>query len=275
MVRQSVKGRLCAPPGWGKEVFAARRDGKGSIREMENAKILVVEDDNPVRSLICTTLKMHGYEYLEAENGNKGLMMASSHNPSIILVDLGLPDMDGTELIRQVRTWSSLPILVISARSDDSDKIEALDSGADDYITKPFSVEELLARLRATFRRLNYLQNSDREESSVYVNGPLSIDYAANTVCLDQEELHLTQTEYRLLCLLAKNTGKVLTYKFITRNIWGSSWENNTATLRVVMTSLRKKLSPTPQDGEDGDRRQREPMIQTHVGIGYRMVKIV
>ncbi len=241
---------------------------------MENAKILVIEDDNPVRSLICTTLKMHGYEYLEAENGNKGLMMASSHNPSIILVDLGLPDMDGTELIRQVRTWSSLPILVISARSDDSDKIEALDSGADDYITKPFSVEELLARLRATFRRLSYLQNSDREESSVYVNGPLFIDYAANTVCLDQEELHLTQTEYRLLCLLAKNTGKVLTYKFITRNIWGSSWENNTATLRVVMTSLRKKLSPPPQDGEDGDRRQREPMIQTHVGIGYRMVKI-
>ncbi len=232
---------------------------------METSKILVVEDDRPVRNLITTTLKMHGYPYLEAADGAEALMMASSHNPSILLLDLGLPDMDGIEVIRQVRTWSSMPIMVISARSEDSDKIDALDCGADDYITKPFSVEELLARLRATVRRLNYLQNAAGEESPVYENADLKIDYAANTVYLKEEELHLTQTEYRLLCLLAKNTGKVLTYKYITQNIWGSGWENNMATLRVVMTSLRRKLCCSKED---------EPMIQTHVGIGYRMVKI-
>jgi two-component system KDP operon response regulator KdpE len=191
-------------------------------------------------------------------------MMASSYNPSILLLDLGLPDMDGTEVIRQVRSWSQAPILVISARSDDTDKIGALDAGADDYITKPFSVEELLARLRVTLRRLNYLENLAGKESSIYVNAGLKIDYAAHTVFLNEDELHLTQTEYRLLCLLAKNTGKVLTYKYITQNIWGSSWENNMATLRVVVTTLRRKLSS----------QESEPMIQTHVGIGYRMVKL-
>lgn len=232
---------------------------------MEASKILVVEDDLPVRNLITTTLKMHGYSYLQAKNGEEALMLASSHNPSILLLDLGLPDMDGIDVIRSVRTWSSMPVLVISARSDDSDKIEALDCGADDYITKPFSVEELLARVRATFRRLNYLHNTSGTEASVYTNGPLKIDLAANMVLLDENELHLTQTEYRLLCLLAKNTGKVLTYKYITQNIWGSSWENNMATLRVIMTSLRKKLCSS---------QEKEPMIQTHVGIGYRMVKL-
>ena len=171
--------------------------------ETETSKILVVEDDKPVRNLIATTLKMHGYSYLEAVNGTEALMMTSSYNPSILLLDLGLPDMDGTEVIRQVRSWSQAPILVISARSDDTDKIGALDAGADDYITKPFSVEELLARLRVTFRRLNYLQNIAGAESSVYVNAGLKIDYAAHTVFLKEEELHLTQTEYRLLCLLA------------------------------------------------------------------------
>ena len=232
--------------------------------ETETSKILVVEDDKPVRNLIATTLKMHGYSYLEAVNGTEALMMASSYNPSILLLDLGLPDMDGTEVIRQVRSWSQAPILVISARSDDTDKIGALDAGADDYITKPFSVEELLARLRVTFRRLNYLENLAGKESSIYVNAGLKIDYAAHTVFLNEDELHLTQTEYRLLCLLAKNTGKVLTYKYITQNIWGSSWEDNMATLRVVVTTLRRKLSS----------QESEPMIQTHVGIGYRMVKL-
>ncbi len=231
---------------------------------MEMSKILIVEDDKPVRNLITTTLRMHGYPYLEASGGGEAVMMASSHNPSIVLLDLGLPDMDGMEVIRQIRSWSSMPILVISARSDDRDKIDALDLGADDYITKPFSVEELLARLRVTFRRLSHLQNMEGKESPVYTNGELKIDYSANTVLLKEEELHLTQTEYRLLCLLSQNTGKVLTYKYITQNIWGSSWENNLATLRVVMTSLRRKLGSGPD---------REPMIQTHVGIGYRMVK--
>ncbi len=232
---------------------------------METSKILVVEDDKPVRNLITTTLRMNGYAYLEATGGAEAVMLASSHNPSIVLLDLGLPDMDGMEIIRQIRAWSSMPILVISARSDDRDKIDALDLGADDYITKPFSVEELLARLRVTFRRLSHLQNIENAETPVYTNGELKIDYSANTVFVNGTELHLTQTEYRLLCLLAQNTGKVLTYNYITRNIWGSSWENNLATLRVVMTALRRKL---------GSGKESEPMIQTHVGIGYRLVKI-
>ena len=232
---------------------------------METSKILVVEDDKPVRNLITTTLRMHGYTCLEAAGGSEAVMMASSHLPSIVLLDLGLPDMDGMEVIRQIRSWSSMPILVISARSDDRDKIDALDLGADDDITKPFSVEELLARVRVTFRRLAHLQKMEGAESPLYSNAGLKIDYSANTVFLNGTELHLTQTEYRLLCLLAQNTGKVLTYNYITRNIWGSSWENNLATLRVVMTSLRRKLSSS---------KDSEPMIQTHVGIGYRMVKI-
>ncbi len=231
---------------------------------MDSHKILIVEDDAPVRNLIVTTLETNGYSYLEAADGQQALMTASSHNPSIMLVDLGLPDMDGTEVIRRIRSWSNMPIIVISARSEDADKIEALDCGADDYITKPFSVEELLARLRATFRRLSYLQTQTGERQSVYSNGKLLIDLAANIVKFNGQELHLTPTEYRLLCLLANNTGKVLTYKFITQGIWGSSWENNMATLRVVMTSLRKKL-------DSGDE---EPMIQTHVGIGYRMMRV-
>ena len=227
--------------------------------------ILVVEDDAAVRSLMAVTLDTQGYRYHLAPNGSSALIEASTQQPAVMLLDLGLPDMEGVEVIRRIRNWSSMPILVVSARSDDSDKIEALDCGADDYITKPFSVEELLARLRVTFRRLNYLQDRTGEETSVYQNGTLKIDFAANTVFLDEEELHLTQTEYRLLCLLAKNTGKVLTYKYITQMIWGSSWENNMATLRVVVTSLRKKLGCGPE---------KEPVIQTHVGIGYRMVKL-
>lgn len=231
---------------------------------MDSQKILIVEDDAPVRNLIITTLETNGYAWLESASGQEALMTAASHNPSIILLDLGLPDMEGTEVIRRIRSWSAVPIIVISARSEDRDKIEALDCGADDYMSKPFSVEELLARLRATFRRLRFMQAQAGGGLSPYTNGKLLIDPAANIVTMDGEELHLTPTEYKLLCLLANNTGKVLTYRFITQGIWGSSWENNMATLRVVMTSLRKKL-------DCGDE---EPMIQTHVGIGYRMVRL-
>ncbi len=145
---------------------------------MNKPTILVVEDDSSVRSLITTTLKAHGYKFLTAANGEMAVMMASSHNPDIMLLDLGLPDIDGVEVIRRIREWSNLPIIVLSARSEDSDKIEALDQGADDYLTKPFSVDELLARLRVTQRRLN-LQASGEVGSSVFVNGPLKIDFAA------------------------------------------------------------------------------------------------
>lgn len=231
---------------------------------MNNAVILVVEDDIPVRNLIVTTLKTHEYRYLTAKNGSEAVMAASSHNPDVVFLDLGLPDMDGIEVIRQIRSWSNMPIIVISARSEDADKIEALDAGADDYLTKPFSVEELLARLRATMRRLS-LMNSDGADRSVYTNGKLTIDYSAGVACLDGEELKLTSMEYKLLCLLAKNTGKVLTHKYITQNIWGRSWDNDIASLRVFMTTLRKKIEP---------QKDSPKYIQTHIGIGYRMMKV-
>lgn len=232
---------------------------------MNKPLILVVEDDNSVKNLITTTLKAHDYRYLSACNGEMAILDASSHNPDIVLLDLGLPDMDGVEVIQKIRSWSNLPIIVISARSEDSDKIEALDAGADDYLTKPFSVEELLARLRVTQRRLLMMKNDSSAENAVFVNGELRIDYAAGCVFLEKEELHLTPIEYKLLCLLSRNVGKVLTHTYITQNIWGSNWENDVASLRVFMATLRKKI----------ENRQDSPQyIQTHIGVGYRMIKV-
>ena len=183
--------------------------------------ILVVEDDAAVRNLMAVTLDTQGYRYHLAKNGAEALIEASTHQPSVMLLDLGLPDMEGVDIIRKVRGWTSMPIIVISARSEDPDKVEALDAGADDYLTKPFSVDELLARLRVALRRLN-TEGQTGQESAVYENGNLSIDYAAGCAYLSGEEIHLTPIEYRLLCLLAKNTGKVLTHNYILKEIWGS-----------------------------------------------------
>lgn len=149
---------------------------------MNKSLILVVEDDPAVRNLISTTLETHGYRYLTAPNGEAAILEASSHNPDVILLDLGLPDLDGITVIKKIRTWSNVPIVVISARSEDTDKISALDAGADDYLTKPFSVEELLARLRVTFRRLNHVQNIGAGTDAVFTNGALKLDYAAGCV---------------------------------------------------------------------------------------------
>ncbi len=171
---------------------------------MNKPLILVVEDDMPIRNLITTTLKAHGYRSITALNGETAILEASSHNPDIMLLDLGLPDIDGVEVIHRVRSWSNMPIIVISARSEDSDKIKALDAGADDYLTKPFSVEELLARLRVTQRRLSALQIGAVNTESVFVNGKLKVDFAAGCAFLDGQELHLTPSEYKLLCLLCK-----------------------------------------------------------------------
>ncbi len=231
---------------------------------MNKPTILVVEDDKPVRNLITTTLKTHDYKYIIAASGAEAVTQASSHNPDVVFLDLGLPDFDGIEVIRQIRSWSNMPIIVISARSEDDDKIGALDAGADDYLTKPFSVEELLARLRVTVRRLSLI-SAGTEESAVYVNGALKIDYSGGCAFLGDEELKLTPSEYKLLCLLAKNTGKVLTHTYITQNIWGRSWDNDVASLRVFMATLRKKL----ERGENAPQ-----YIQTHIGIGYRMMKV-
>lgn len=224
-----------------------------------NCLILVVEDDTPVRNLISTTLASHDYQYMTAATGEQAIREASDHSPDIILLDLGLPDLDGVEVIRSVRSWSVTPIIVISARSEDTDKIEALDAGADDYLTKPFSVEELLARIRSTQRRLTYMKQSGPDKPS-FNNGALKIDYAGKTVYVNGEQIHLTPIEYKLLDLLSHNVGKVLTYQFITKNVWGSSYDSDIASLRVFMAGLRKKLHG-------------ESSIQTHIGIGYCMVR--
>ena len=180
------------------------------------------------------------------------------------MLDLGLPDIDGVEVISKIRGWSAVPIIVISARTEDSDKIGALDAGADDYLTKPFSVEELLARVRASLRRSG-MAGAGAAESSTFDNGPLHIDFAAGCATLAGEELQLTPTEYKLLALLAKNVGKVLTHTFITHEIWGTSWDSDIASLRVFMRTLRKKVEADPAHPQ---------LIQTHVGVGYRMQRL-
>ena len=226
-------------------------------------QILVVEDDAAVRSLISTALEMHSYRFAAVGTGEAAVMEAASHNPDLVLLDLGLPDIDGVEVIERLRGWATMPIIVISARGEDSDKIAALDAGADDYLTKPFSVDELLARVRASLRRGQMAGGG--EESSVFENGGLKIDYAAGCAWLDGVELHLTPIEYKLLVLLARNVGKVLTHTFITKEIWGTSWDNDVASLRVFMATLRKKIEADPA----------HPIyIQTHVGVGYRMQRL-
>ena len=230
---------------------------------MDKWKVMVVEDDAPVRHLITASLSAEDYTVIVAHTAAEAVNLATTRNPNMILLDLGLPDGDGVEVIKQIRVWTETPIIVISARDEDTDKIEALDAGADDYLTKPFSVAELLARLRATQRRLAYLAAGNTD--AVFRNGDLVIDYAAGRAYLAGQELKLTPIEYRLLCLLAQNVGKILTHKYITQKIWGIGWENNIASLRVFMATLRKKLE-TSQDSPT--------YIQTQIGVGYRMLKL-
>ena len=230
---------------------------------MYKAKILVVEDDPAISNLIRTTLETQDYQFHTAQNGSGALMEAVSYNPDVMILDLGLPDMDGVDIIKKVRGWSSLPIIVVSARTEDRDKVEALDAGADDYLTKPFSIEEFLARLRAALRR-SHTEAKAGEESSLYTNGDLTIDFAAGCAYVKGEEIHLTPIEYKLLCLLAQNTGKVLTHNHILKEVWGGAQASDIPSLRVCMATLRKKIEQHP----DAPR-----YIQTHVGVGYRMLR--
>ena len=229
----------------------------------KDVRILVVDDEERIRRLLKMYLERENYIIDEAEDGNVALAKALTNDYDIILLDLGLPDMDGVEIIKNVREWSNIPIIVISARSEDTDKIAALDFGADDYITKPFSVEELLARIRVATRRLNSM--NEKQAESIFKNGDLTIDYSAGCVYLYDKELHLTPIEYKLLCLLSKNVGKVLTHTYITMEIWGTTLESDVASLRVFMTTLRKKIE---QDSIESK------YIQTHIGVGYRMLRI-
>lgn len=232
---------------------------------MNRPKILVVEDDHAVANLIATTLSTQNYQYRVAHTAAEALVETLGFVPDVMLLDLGLPDCDGVEIIRKIRSWSSMPIIVVSARCEDADKVVALDAGADDYMTKPFSVEELLARLRVTLRRVRYESEAQSREGHIYENGELRIDYAAGCAYLRDESIHLTPIEYKLLCVLARNTGKVLTHNYILKEVWGSPMASDIPSLRVYMTTLRKKLDL--ENTEQG-------YIQTHIGIGYRMVRL-
>lgn len=231
---------------------------------MYKPKILVVEDDVAITNLIRTTLDTQNYQYHTAKNGAGALLDAVSYNADVIILDLGLPDMDGVDIIKKIRGWSNVPIIVVSARSEDQDKVEALDAGADDYLTKPFSIDELLARLRVALRRSHAEENPAQTQSSVYKNGDLTIDYAAGCAYMKDKEVHLTPIEYKLLCVLAKNTGKVLTHNYILKEVWGSALASDTPSLRVFMATLRKKIEQNPSAPQ---------YIQTHIGVGYRMIR--
>lgn len=224
-------------------------------------EILVIEDEKAIRNLITTTLELNDYNFHIAVNGNEGIEKLRNNNISMILLDLGLPDIDGIEVVRKVREFSDVPIIVISARMEDQDKIEALDVGADDYLTKPFSVGELLARIRALSRRKD---SSNTEKEAEFINDNLRIDYLNGLVMVNDIEIHVTPIEYKLLKILSKNINKVLSYNFILKEVWGSEFIDDTKSLRVFMANLRKKLEVAGFDKEH---------IQTHVGVGYRMLK--
>lgn len=230
----------------------------------ENIKILIVEDDRAVRNLISTTLQINDYEYDLAIDGKNALQLMTSNKYDIVFIDLGLPDIDGIEIIKKFRDFSTTPIIVISARTNDEDKIEALDAGADDFLTKPFNVDELLARVRSTLRRINYAENNSVEDKISFENGDIRIDYPSRSVFIKGEEIHLMPIEYSLLCLLAENVGKVLTHQYILKNIWVNYLASDLSSLRVYMTSLRKKIEKLTDD----------KYIQTHVAVGYKMIRI-
>lgn len=224
--------------------------------------ILVVDDEKSIRSFLQVSIEMQGYKCIDASDGATALMLASSRKPDVMILDLGLPDIDGVEVIKKIRTLSQLPIIIISARGHDREKIEALDAGADDYLTKPFSVPELLARIRVILRH-QVVENAAVEvEAQIYHIKDLIIDTQKHRVWLKNQEIRLTPNEYKVLVLLAKNQGKVLTHRYIADNIYGGMLSNDTQSLRVCMGNLRRKL------GEDPSQPQ---YIITEIGVGYRL----
>ena len=224
--------------------------------------IVIIEDEKNICDFIRTTLTTHGYKAITASSGQEGLSFITSHLPDLILLDLGLPDMDGIEIIKNVRGWSLIPIIVISARSQEEEKVLALDSGCDDYITKPFGTSELLARIRTSLRRYQASQ-AMADPHPLYTCDDLTIDLSKRLVTLRGQEIHLTQVEYKLVSLLAQNSGRVLTYDHNIHTIWGPYADNsNNQILRVNMAHIRRKLENNPAEPR---------YIFTEIGVGYRM----
>lgn len=225
-------------------------------------KILVVEDESNIRSFMKTILDTNGYQVLTAGSCRQGLLMYSSHYPDLVLLDLGLPDIDGLCFIKKIRQTDSTPVIVLSARTQESDKVIALDSGANDYITKPFGTAELLARVRAALRNRQYEGLHENDACGKYKFGDLEIDYAKRLVCIGKEEVKLTQTEYNIVALLSKHAGRVLTYAAIIKAVWGSADAGSVKKLQVNMANIRKKL---------GSKPGKSKYIVNELGVGYRM----
>jgi two-component system KDP operon response regulator KdpE len=226
----------------------------------ENALILLIEDEPQMRRFLRVTLKSHGYRLVEATTGQEGLAQAATRNPDVVLLDLGLPDMDGLTVIDKLRGWSPVPVIVLSAREQEADKVRALDGGADDYLTKPFGGGELLARIREALRHRAELQVEGGEP--LFVLGNLRVDLEKRQVYLNDEEVHLTPIEYNLLTFLIKHAGKVVTHRQILQEVWGPPYANETQYLRVYMAQLRRKLEADPA---------RPRFLQNEPGVGYRL----
>ena len=226
-------------------------------------KVLIVEDEQSISRFISMILRAHGYDTLTVSTGGEAQVMISSHCPDLILLDLGLPDMDGMEVLRSVRRWSNLPVVVVSARTDEQDKVLALDAGADDYLVKPFGTEELLARIRSAIRHTRTtLTNGEIAQSGKFTVGELVIDYDKHQVLVRGENVHLTANEFKIVALLGKHAGKVLTYDFIIRELWGPKARSDNQILRVNMANIRRKIEKNPGQPE---------YIFTEMGVGYRM----
>lgn len=225
--------------------------------------ILIVEDDKSICKFIKVSLETQGYKCKDTQYGNTAISMALSMSPDIIILDLGLPDMDGIEIIEKLKGISNTKIIVVSARGHEREKVEALDAGADDYLTKPFGVSELLARIRVCLRNIVKESNFKLEEGSIFQVRDFKIDYEKRKVYINNEEIHLTPIEYKLVVLMSKYAGKVLTHKFIINEIWGSYMENETQSLRVFMASIRRKIEKDPTQPE---------YIITEMGVGYRII---
>lgn len=227
---------------------------------MRKETILVIEDDKQIRNFMCYTLKNEGFQVMESETGEQGLALVQKNKTDMLLLDLGLPGMDGMEVLKQVRKHSELPVLIISARDQEEEKVAALDLGADDYLTKPFSATELMERIRVGFR--HYHRTNRRSSTSVCRAGDLMVDLAGHIVTLKGEELHLTPMEYELLVLFLKSAGKVLTKKYLMEEIYGKNCGTDTQALRTLLAGLRRKIEENPA----------EPVyIITEIGVGYRL----
>lgn len=224
--------------------------------------IVVIEDEKNICNFIETTLSTHGYKVMSAYTGKDGLSYIASVCPDAVLLDLGLPDIDGMDIIKQVREFSSVPIIVISARTQESEKVNALDKGADDYITKPFGTDELLARIRTALRHSQLPGSPGGSPESVYKSGDLVINFDKRLVTVGGTDIHLTQIEYKLVSLLAQNAGRVLTYDYIINQIWGPYADSNNQILRVNMAHIRRKMEASPAEPK---------YISTEIGVGYRM----